>query len=350
MATAATSRWESLRSRGAALGGSGGGAPTLTILLLVAAAAGLLVGSLRSTTFATLTVQGLAIGAVYGSLALALVLVYRATHIINFAQGELALLTTYIAYQLIQWGLSYWEAFFATLAIAFLLGTVLELTLIRPVLHRSVIAAVIVTVGLFVLIDGIVNWIWGGAFKSLPSPFGTKIYTVGDVSISRLYIGMFVVVIISALLVWALFRFTKLGLGMRAAALRPTEAAFVGVRVEWMLAIGWGLAALLGAVAGLMAEPSQIFLDPTLMQPILVYAFAAAVLGGLDSPAGAVVGGLLIGVSLSLVVQYQHPITSALHLPAITSDLQPVLAFAVILVVLLIKPSGLFGHREVRRV
>jgi branched-chain amino acid transport system permease protein len=332
MVTAATSRIEGLRN---------GAAVPVVSLVLIACAAGLLVGSLRSATFAQLTVQGLALGAVYGILALALVLVYRATRVINFAQGELAMATTYIAYQLIQWGLSYWEAFAATLAIALVLGTVLELTLIRPVLHRSAIAAVIVTVGLFVLIDGIVNWIWGGDFKSMPSPFGTKIYHVGGVSISRLYIGMFVVVIIAALLVWVLFRFTKLGLGMRAAALRPAEAALVGVRVDWMLAIGWGLAALLGAVAGLMAEPSQFFLEPTLMQPILVYAFAAAVLGGLDSPAGALIGGLAIGVSLNLVVQY---------VPAISSELQEPFAFAVIIAVLLLKPSGLFGHRDVRRV
>jgi len=332
MVTAATSRIEGLRN---------GAAVPVVSLVLIACATGLLVGSLRSATFAQLTVQGLALGAVYGILALALVLVYRATRVINFAQGELAMATTYIAYQLIQWGLSYWEAFAATLAIALVLGTVLELTLIRPVLHRSAIAAVIVTVGLFVLIDGIVNWIWGGDFKSMPSPFGTKIYHVGGVSISRLYIGMFVVVIIAALLVWVLFRFTKLGLGMRAAALRPAEAALVGVRVDWMLAVGWGLAALLGAVAGLMAEPSQFFLEPTLMQPILVYAFAAAVLGGLDSPAGALIGGLAIGVSLNLVVQY---------VPAISSELQEPFAFAVIIGVLLLKPSGLFGHREVRRV
>jgi branched-chain amino acid transport system permease protein len=337
MATAETSRLGGPRNRGAALGG----VASPVVLVLVACAVGLLVGCLRSSLFAQLTIQGLALGSVYGSLALALVLVYRATHVVNFAQGELAMLTTYIAYQLIQWGLSYWEAFVAALAIAFVLGTVLEVTLIRPVLHRSTVAAVIVTVGLFVLIDGVVNWIWGGDFKFMPSPFGTKIYHLGNVPIARLYLGMFVVVLISVLLVWALFRFTKLGLGMRAAALRPAEAAFVGVRVEWMLAIGWGLAALLGAVAGLMAEPSQFVLEPTLMQPILVYAFAAAVLGGLDSPAGAVVGGLLIGVSLNLVVQY---------VPAITSELQTPAAFAVIIAVLLIKPSGLFGHREVRRV
>jgi branched-chain amino acid transport system permease protein len=336
MASAAISRLESLRNRGASAG-----AAQLINLLLVAGAAGLLVGSLRSATFAQLTVQGVALGAVYGSLALALVLVYRATHVVNFAQGELAMATTYVAYQLIKWGLSYWEAFFATLVVAFVLGTVLEVALIRPVLHRSVISAVIVTVGLFILIDGIVNWIWGGDFKFMPSPFGTKIYHVGGVSIARLYPGMCAVVIISVLLVWGLFRFTKLGLGMRAAAMRPAESALVGVRVNWMLAIGWGLAAALGAVAGLMAEPSQFVLQPTLMQPILVYAFAAAVLGGLESPAGAVVSGLAIGISLNLVVQY---------VPAISSELQQPFAFAVILAVLLLKPSGLFGHRERRRV
>ena len=337
MATPALSPLDGLRNRGAALGDV---VPPVS-LLLVTGAAGLLVGCLRSEVFAQLTVQGLAVGAVYGSLALALVLVYRATRIVNFAQGELAMATTYVAYQLIKWGLSYWEAFFATLAIAFALGTVLEIALVRPVQHRSVIAAVIVTVGLFILIDGVVNWVWGGDFKSMPSPFGTSTYRVGDVSIARLYPGMFAVVIVSVLLVWALFRFTKLGLGMRAAALRPAESALVGVRVDWMLAIGWGLAAVLGAVAGLMAEPSQFFLQPTLMQPILVYAFAGAVLGGLESPVGAVIGGLIIGISLNLVVQY---------VPAITSELQTPVAFAVLVGVLLLRPSGLFGERQVRRV
>ena len=311
------------------------------VLLLVAGAVALLVGSLRSATFAELTVQGLAAGAVYGGLALALVLVYRATHVINFAQGELAMLTTYVAYQLMQWGLSYWEAFFATLAVAFVLGSVLQVTLIRPVQHRSVIAAVIVTVGLFILIDGVVNWVWGGDFKFMQEPFGTGSFDVGGVAIQHLYVGMLGVVLGCVLLVWALFRFTKLGLGMRAAALRPAAAALVGVRVEWMLTLGWGLAALLGAVAGLMAEPSQLFLSPTLMQQILVYAFAAAVLGGLESPAGAVVGGLAIGVFLTLIVGY---------VPAISSELQLPFAFALLLAILLVKPSGLFGRREVRRV
>jgi branched-chain amino acid transport system permease protein len=336
VADAQTSALLGFRSRDARLGGA-----AVIAILLVGAATFLLVGSLQSTTFARLTVGGLAIGAVYGSLALALVLVYRATHVVNFAQGELAMATTYVAYQLIQWGLSYWEAFFATLAIAFALGTVLQVALIRPVQHRSAIAAVIMTVGLFFLVDGVVNWIWGGGIRSMPSPFGTAAFIVGGVVIPHLYVGMLVVVFVCVLLVWALFRFTKLGLGMRAAALRPAAAALVGVRVDWMLAIGWGLAAVLGSVAGLMAEPSNLFLTPTLMQPILVYAFAAAVLGGLESPVGALVGGLAIGVSLNLIVGY---------VPQISSELQLPFAFAVLLAILLVRPSGLFGRREVRRV
>lgn len=342
MVTAATSRLGGLRDRGGAIDP---GTATV-VLFLIGAAVFLVIGCLQSTTFARLTIQGVALGSVYGSLALALVLVYRATHVINFAQGELAMLTTYIAYELGLHGFSYWEAFAATLAIAFVLGTVLQVAIIRPVQHRSVIAVVIVTVGLFILIDGVVNWIWGGNFKFMKSPFGLGSFDVGGVTIEHLYVGMVGVVFVSVVLVWALFRFTKLGLGMRAAALRPTAASLVGVRVDSMLAIGWGLAAVLGAVAGLMAEPTQIFLSPTLMQPILVYAFAAAVLGGLESPAGALVGGLLIGITLTLIAGYPPHIGPV----TITSELDLPFTFVVILLILLIKPSGLFGRKEVRRV
>src|SRR3954468_8418971 len=232
-----TSPIAGLRARGSAID-SGSAA---VVLLLIGAAIFLLVGCLQSTAFAQYTVQGLALGSVYGALALALVLIYRATHVINFAQGELAMLTTYIAWWLMEKGLSYWAAFAATLAIAFVLGTLLQITVIRPV-QRSVIAVVIVTVGLFILIDGIVNWVWGGDFKLMQSPFGNASFDVGGVAIRHQDVGMVIVVFASAVLVWALFRFTKLGLGMRAAALRPAAAALVGVRVDSMLAIGWGVA------------------------------------------------------------------------------------------------------------
>ena len=313
----------------------------VTLAVILAGAIFLLVGSLASTQFASLTILGVASGMVYGSLGLALVLIYRATHVINFAQGELAMLTTFIAWQLIQWGLSYWEAFFATLAIAFALGTVIQVALIRPVQHRSAIATVIVTVGLFLLIDGVVSWIWGGDFRYIPSPFGNGGSYVGGVYIQYLYLGMVAIVMACVLSVWALFRFTKIGLAMRAAALRPAAAALTGVRVEAMLAIGWGLAAVLGAVAGLVAEPAEYGLDPVFMQPILVYAFAAAALGGLESPVGAVVGGVAIGVFLELMIGY---------LPQIGANLQLPFAFAVILGILLVKPTGLLGRREVQRV
>jgi branched-chain amino acid transport system permease protein len=314
----------------------------VTFALLLAGAIFLLIGCLKSAVFATYTVQGVALGMVYGSLALALVLIYQATHLINFAQGELAMLTTYIAYQLTQWGLSYWEAFVPTLAIAFALGTALQVSVIRPVQHRSAIATVIVTVGLFFLIDGVVNWIWGGEFKTMPAPFGFGSWDVGGVLIQKAYVGMVVVVLASLAAVWALFRFTKLGLAMRAAALRPASASLAGVRVDAMLAIGWGLAAILGAVAGLMTQAAPFTaLEPTYMQAVLVYAFAAAALGGLESPAGAVIGGVAIGVFLNLLIGY---------VPQISSNLQLPLAFAVILLVLLVKPTGLFGRRQVARV
>ncbi len=311
------------------------------VVFLAAACIFLVVGCLQSSIFAQQTVAGVATGVVYGSLALALVLIYRATEVINFAQGEMAMACVYIAYQLIQWGFSYWEAFFVTLPIALVLGMAIQVALIRPVQHRSVIAVVIITVGLFILIDGLVAWKWGADIKFMPSPFGNRIYHVGSVAIARQDLGTIVITLFMVVLLWALFRFTKLGLGMRAAALRPAAASLAGVRVDWMLAIGWGLAAVLGAVAGLMAEPSQFVLQPTLMQPILLYGFAAAVLGGLESPVGAVIGGVLIGVFLNLVGQYVHFVTSELRQP---------FAFAMLLVVLLVKPTGLFGQRRVRKV
>ena len=315
------------------------GASLPVLLGLAAAAIFLVIGSISSSIFAQQTVAGLAQGAIFGSLALALVLIYRATEVINFAQGELAMATTYIAYQLTLWGLSYWLSFFLTLLIAFVLGAVLQIVFIRPIQH-SVIAVVIVTVGMFILIDGLVTWKWGADLKFMKAPFGNAVYHAGGVAFSRQDIGVLLVSILSVILLWVLFQFTKLGLAMRAAALRPAAAALVGVRVNWMLAIGWGLAAVLGAVSGLMTEPTQ-FLQPTMMQAILLYAFAAAVLGGLESPAGAVIGGLALGVFLNLIGQYVGFATSELRLP---------IAFAVLLIVLLIKPTGLFGRRQVRRV
>jgi branched-chain amino acid transport system permease protein len=316
------------------------GASVPVLVTLAAIAVFLVVGSLVSDIFAQQTVAGLSQGAIFASLALALVLIYRATEVINFAQGEMAMATTYIAYQLTLWHVTYWLTFFLTLIIAFVFGAVVYGALIRPVQHRSVIALVIITVGLFILIDGLVTWKWGADLKFMQAPFGNQVYHAGGVAFSRQDIGVLAVTILSVVLLWVLFQFTKIGLAMRAAALRPAAAALVGVRVDWMLALGWGLAAVLGAVAGLMTEPTQ-FLQPTMMQAVLIYAFAAAVLGGLESPAGSVVGGLALGVFLNLVGQYVGFATSELRLP---------IAFLVLLIVLLLKPNGLFGRKQVRRV
>ena len=317
----------------------GGGVSLPVLAGIVAACVFLVIGCLTSSIFAQQTVAGLSQGVIFSSLALALVLIYRATEVINFAQGEMAMATTYIAYQLTLWGLSYWAAFFLTLAIAFVFGVVVQVTVIRPI-QQSVIAVVIVTIGLFLLIDGLVTWKFGADLKFMAAPFGNSVYHVGAVTFARQDLGTLVVTIASVVVLWLLFQYTKLGLAMRAAALRPAAAALVGVRVRWMLAIGWGLAAVLGAVAGLMTEPTT-FLQPTMMQAVLLYAFAAAVLGGLESPVGAVVGGLAIGIFLNLIGQYVGFATSELRLP---------IAFAVLLGVLLLKPTGLFGHKTARRV
>ena len=317
------------------------GASLPVLGLLLAGCVFLLIGSLVSDLFAELTVSGIAQGSIFGSLALALVLIYRATGVVNFAQGEMAMGSTYVAYQLTVWGLSYWPAFFATLAIAFTFGVVTQQVVIRPVQHRSVIAVVIVTIGLLSIIDGVVLWIWGGDPKFMPAPFGNSVYHVGGVTMSLTDLGTIGVAVGSVFALWLFFQFTKLGLAMRASALGPAAARLVGVRVNWMLALGWGFAAVLGAVAGLLTEPSQFVLSPTMMQPILIYAFAAAVLGGLESPMGSVISGIALGVFLNLVGQYVGFVTSELRLPV---------AFAVLLVVLLVKPSGLFGRAAVRKV
>ena len=286
-------------------------------------------------------VAGLASGSIYASLALALVLIHRATGIINFAQGEMATLSTYIAWTLtVNHGWGYWPAFVFTLGVSFLGGAAIHQAVIRPNEKGSVLRVVIVTIGLLILINGLVTWIWGGEVRAVESPFPDGTTEIAGVAITTADIGTIAVVLAIVVLLWALFQYTKLGLAMRAAAVNPAEARLVGVRVTWMLSFGWGLAAALGAVAGMLAAPS-VFLDPNLMAALLIYAFAAAVLGGIDSPIGAVVGGLTLGVGLNLIGTYVDFVGADLRLPV---------ALLVILVVLLVKPTGIFGKQEVRRV
>jgi branched-chain amino acid transport system permease protein len=285
-------------------------------------------------------VSGLAQGAIFASLALALVLIYRTTDVLNFAQGEMATFATFIAWSLMNHGLSYWPAFALTLVISFAGGAAVERTIIRPVEHRPEIVIVIVTIGLLIALNGLMGWIWGAEVKAFDSPFPNRTTEIGGVVIAIQDLGVLGVCLATVALLWAFFRFTTIGLVMRAVANSQDASRLLGVRVGWMLALGWGLAAALGAVAGMMAAPTQ-FLDPNMMLIVLIYSFAAAVLGGIDSPLGAVVGGLVLGVLVNLLGTYVDFIGGELRLPS---------ALLVLLVVLLIRPQGLFGHPVVRRV
>lgn len=285
-------------------------------------------------------VSGLATGGIYASLALALVMIYQATDVVNFAQGEMAMFSTYLAWSMMNAGIPYWGAFFATLAIAFIGGILIERVVIRPVENAPILAIVIVCIGLLVIFNSLAGWIYSYVIQPFPSPFPRTPIKIGNIVFGPHDLGAICVTLVLLLLLFLFFRYTSLGLAMRAAAHNPASSRLVGIRVGWMLALGWGLAALLGAVAGIMVAPI-IFLEPNMMGGILIYAFASATLGGFTSPVGAVLGGLLMGVIENLVGTYVR---------FIGTELKLTVALAIILVVLTVKPSGLFGRAAVHRV
>ncbi len=290
-------------------------------------------------------VSGLATGGIYASLALAIVLIYRSTRVVNFAQGEMATFSTFVAWQLIEWGVPFWGAFFLTLALSFAGGVLVERTLIRPVERAPVLTIVLVTLGGLILLNGATGWIWGSETRTFPSAFSTRPISIGGVAFSIQDFGFVGVTLVAVALLGLLFRFTKVGLGLRSAAFAPEASRLLGVRVGWMLALGWGLAAMLGALSGMMTAPTA-FLDPNMMQGILLYALAAAVLGGLESPFGAVVGGLGLGVALNVIGTYSD---RWIHVD-LGGQMRLVAGLAIILVVLLVRPQGLFGRPAARRV
>lgn len=286
-------------------------------------------------------ISGAASGTVYASLALALVLIYRAMDIANFAQGEMAMFATFIAYSLlVGLHLPYYLAFVATIGIAFVGGILVERVVIRPFEGSTVLTLVIVTIGLFSIFNGLAGFIWGYVFKTFDSPFkAAAAFHLGPLFIGYQDLGVTGVTLVVLFVVFLFFRYTKLGLAMRAAALYPESSRLVGVRTSWMLALGWGLSSAVGAVAGMLIAPITS-LDPSFMQPVLLFAFAGAVLGGIESPLGAVLGGILIGILLAL---------SGRYIPGF-QDLSIPFGLIVIVVVLLIRPAGLFGRAEARRV
>jgi branched-chain amino acid transport system permease protein len=287
-------------------------------------------------------VAGLADGAIYASLALALVLIYRATHLINFAQGEMGMFATYIAWSLVNHhGFSFWPAFLVTIGISFVGGAAVQQAVIRPLGRAPELTVVMATIALLVVFNGLASWIWGPDEKIFLGPFPNESWDVGGVKISQQDVGVIGIVIACVVCLWLFFRFTKLGLALRASAVNPDASRLLGVRVQLMLAIGWGLAAVLSAISGMMAAPSLFVITPNYMQTVLIYAFAAAVLGGIQSPLGAVVGGLTLGVTINLLGTYVHAIGATLQLPV---------ALAILLLVLIVRPSGLLGRTAVRRV
>ncbi len=284
-------------------------------------------------------VSGIATGGIYASLALALVMIYQATDVVNFAQGNMAMFSTYLAWTLLQAGLPYWVTFAITVAAAFVGGLVIERVVIRPVEGAPILAIVIVTLGLLVILTSVAGWIYSYIQKPFPSPFSDKPIKLGNVVFGAHDLGAIGVTLLVLLLLFLFFRYTTLGLAMRAAAQNPVSSRLCGIRVGWMLALGWGLAAAFGAVAGMMVAP-VVFLDPNMMGGIQIYAFAAATVGGFTSPLGAVVGGILVGVTENLVGTY---------VSFIGTELKLTVALAMIIIVLLVKPSGLFGRAFVRR-
>ena len=280
---------------------------------------------------------GLATGGIYASLALALVMIYQATHLVNFAQGEMAMFTTYIAWSLINAGMPYWPAFLLTVGFAFVLGVLIERIIIRPVEDAPVLVVVVVFIALLVILNSTAGWIYTYTIKSFPSPF-PKEPLFGIRYMSAHEMGAICVTLVVLSLLYAFFRFTPLGLAMRAAAQNAQSSRLVGIRVGWMLALGWGLAAAVGAVAGMMVAPI-VYLDPNMMGGILLYAFAAALLGGIDSPMGAVIGGFAVGVLENVLGAF-----------VIGNELKLTVALVLIIGVLLVRPSGIFGKVHVTRV
>jgi branched-chain amino acid transport system permease protein len=291
------------------------------------------------TKFIDLTLSGISDGAVDAAVALALVLIWRSTRIVNFAQGAMLMITTFIASAVIGSSGSYWLAFFVALFSGLLMGALVERIVVRPIENAPPLNAVILTLGLYTVLVAVAGMIWGNTPRSYPAAFSLRGYRVGNTNLAFAPNDLFIVLVVIAVAVGLalLFRGTTLGLRMRASAFEPEVARLLGVRVGTMLTLGWALAAAAGALAGVLVAPST-FVGPNNFDPILINGFVAAILGGLDSPPGAVVGGVALGVGLSYVSGYAG------------SALAPLAALAILVLVLLVRPSGLFSPTAERRV
>jgi branched-chain amino acid transport system permease protein len=292
--------------------------------------------------------SGLANGAIYACVALALVMIYVSTDHLNFAQGEMAMFSTYISWQLMQWGLHFWMAFVGAVVISFVMGVVIERVILRPLHNAPILSVVVVFIGLLAICNSMAGAIWSYLIKEYPSPFPKDAVGLAGV-IGAHQLGVMLVTLIVLGLLFAFFRFTPLGLAMRAAAQNPQMARLVGVRVDWMLALGWGLAAAVGAVAGIMVA-HIVYLAPNMMGGILLYAFAAALVGGIGNPGGAVAGGFIVGVLENMVAYTGNQIEKLTGVYIIGNGEKRTVALIVVIFVLTLKPAGLFGRVVVKRV
>jgi branched-chain amino acid transport system permease protein len=282
---------------------------------------------------------GLASGAIYACMALAVVMIYQAIDHLNFAQGEMAMFSTFIAWQLLQWGVPYWGAFVLVVLVSFVGGVLIERVLFRPIHNAPVLAQLVAFIALFSVLNSSAGEIWNFTIKEFPTPFGRGPF-LGTSLISTHDAGMIAITAVILALLYLFFRGSRLGLAMRAAAANPESARLVGIRVGWMIALGWGMSAAIGAVAGMLIAP-VVYLEPNMMGGVLLYGFAGAVLGGMTSPGGAVLGGFAVGVIENLAGAF---------IPYFGRELKLTIALVVIVAVLLVRPSGVFGRRVVSRV
>jgi branched-chain amino acid transport system permease protein len=289
--------------------------------------------------FINITLDGIVNGMIFAALALSLVLIFRATKIINFAQGAMGMMTTFIASSLLNKGIGYWWAFVMVLAIGFVFGAAVERVLIRPLQGKSELNPVIVTIGLLVVLEGLAGAIYGNSSRGFPAAFSQSGLTVGHTKIAFSHFDVYILVAVVVLMLatLALFRATSLGLRMRASAFAGEISRLLGVRVGLILTLGWALAGVAGALAGFLVAPTSSF-GPYFMDLNLVYAFTAAVIGGLESPVGALIGGLVTGLCISYVGGY------------LGSGLQPLGALALLMVALMARPEGIFSRPAARRV
>lgn len=309
-----------------------------------------------SELFLQQVVAGISTGAIYACMALAVVMIYQAIHHLNFAQGEMAMFSTYIAWQTMVWGVPWYLAFPIAIALSFVGGFAIERVVFKPIERAPVLSHIVVFIALFSIFNSLAGFIWDFTIKNVESPFGREKF-FGSQLLSTHQAGMIGVTILMLIGLWAFFSFTRVGLAMRAAAANPESARLVGIRVAWMTALGWGMAAGIGAVAGILIAP-VVFLEPNMMLAILLYGFAGAVLGGLMNPLGAVIGGFLVGVIENLAGTYLDwlietgfsKIGLTVNLHGMFAEIKLSIALLVIILVLVIKPEGLLGRKIVQRV